>query len=281
MRLFVPCAPPRAADEVLGAGWYEWSPEARQHLIAMRPHLSEALEPVAVHRPDRPYGWACELPAPPEEGSPLWAHVEALSHGFYELRLPATDLALLCGVFEHGVEAKVVRYLFAALRHHLPRRHPRASSFNLPIEPIEPAHSAFPLHADLFPQRILCTVFDQVAEDETGASVLLNTRALDAVLATTVSMPADARARIQACFDDRGDQFEQLVDLLYNPRHPWTIELGVRLRAAQHRQRFRGGEGYVLHDRRWLHGRERLQFAFATTRLTRVAFDSAATLDDG
>lgn len=266
---------------MLGAGWYEWSPEARQHLTAMRPHLSEAVEPVAVHRPDQPYGWACEIPVPPEEGSPLWAHVEALSHGFYELRLPATDIALLCGVFEHGVDARVVRYLFAALRHHLPRRHPRASALNLPIQPVEPAHSAFPLHADLFSQRILCTVFDQVPEDETGASVLLTTRALHAVLADTVSMPADARARIQACLDDDGDQFEELVDLLYNPRHPWTIELRVRLRAAQHRLRFRGGEGYVLHDRRWLHGREPQRFAVATTRLTRVVFDSAATLDEG
>jgi hypothetical protein len=278
--LFVPCLPPREGFEALTSEWYEWSPDARRHFVAMQPYVTPQIAPVAVNRPDHPYGWAYELPEPPEEGSPLWEHVEALSHHFYELRLPSGGIAFLCRLFDHGVESHVVRFLLAALPRHMPRRHPKASALNIPIQPFEPAGSAFPLHADLFLQSNLLTVFHEIPAEETGHSVFLTTAALLRVLGETSSVPPEIATKIRFFFDDRaGDHFDELVDLLYHPRHPWCLDIRRQLRALQHRALFQGGEGYVLDDRRWLHGRERLRYPVATSRLCRIVFDSASALE--
>lgn len=277
--LFVPCAPPREGVEVLGPGWHEWSPEAREHLVAMGPHVSASMAPVAARRPG-PYEWVYELPTPLREGTPLWEHVEALSHAFYELRLPPDGIVFLCRLFDHGIDPHVVRFLFAAVQGQLPRRHPKALALNIPIQPVEPLSSAFPLHADLFLQPILLTVFHRVPAEETGASTFLPVASLYQLLAEVASMPPSVAARVRTCFDDRfGDHFDELVDVLYNPEHVWHADLRRRLHTSQQRARFIGGEGYVLDDRRWLHGRERQRCPVETDRLCRIVFDSAAVLE--
>ncbi|HEU4534809.1 MAG TPA: hypothetical protein VFS00_11850 [Polyangiaceae bacterium] len=244
--------------------------------------LTPEAAPVAVKRAGLAYGWAYELPAPPAEGTPLWGHLEALSRAFYELTLPPDGVAFLCRLFDHGVEPGAVRFLFAALQRHLPRRHPGALALNLPIEPADPLGSAFPLHADLFLQPILLTVFHRVPAEETGASTFLPVEALYRLLGEIEAMPAAVAERVRTCFDDRsGDHFDELVDLLYDRRHPWAAEVWRGLRAAQHRATLRGGEGYVLDDRRWLHGRERQRFRVETDRLCRVVFDTAASQGAG
>jgi hypothetical protein len=242
----------------------------------MLPHLSPDATPLAVHRSEHQYRWTYEAPVPLEDGSPLWEHVEALSHEFYQLALPPEGIAFLCRLFDGGVAPQAVRFLLAALPSHMTRRHPKAIALNLPIQPVDPAKSAFPLHADLFRQSVLLTVFHRVPAEETGASVFLTTDSLLRLLGEMASVPADAARRIRLFFEDcTADYFDELVDLLYHPRHPWAAELGRQLTAVQHRARFSGGEGYVLHDRRWLHGREQQRCRVETDRLCRIVFDPA------
>jgi hypothetical protein len=279
VQLLVPCRAPRAGAEALGAGWYEWSDEARRHLAAMAPHVTPDAAPGAVRRPELPYGWTYEVHAPPREGTPLWDHVEALSQAFFAFRLPPEGLALLCRLFDGGVASRVVRYLLAVLPRHLPRRHPRAAALNLPIHPAEPERSSFPLHADLFRQLHLLTVFDRVSAEETGASIFLTSAELVRVLREIEVVPPEVTARIATFFEDRADHYDELVDLLHRPHHAWATAVRLRLRAVQRRFLFGGGEGYVLDDRRWLHGREPQRCPVDTERLCRVVFDTAGTLE--
>jgi hypothetical protein len=245
----------------------------------MAPHVTPDAAPGAVRRPELPYGWTYEVHAPPREGTPLWDHVEALSQAFFAFRLPPEGLALLCRLFDGGVASRVVRYLLAVLPRHLPRRHPRAAALNLPIHPAEPERSSFPLHADLFRQLHLLTVFDRVSAEETGASIFLTSAELVRVLREIEVVPPEVTARIATFFEDRADHYDELVDLLHRPHHAWATAVRLRLRAVQRRFLFGGGEGYVLDDRRWLHGREPQRCPVDTERLCRVVFDTAGTLE--
>ena len=278
--LLAPCSPSREAVEILGTSWYEWSPTTRRHLLAMDAHIAADATPLFVHRTDHAYPWTYEAPVPLEQGTPLWEHVEALSHEFYELELPPEGIAFLCRLFDGGIRPQVVRFLLAALPSQLTRRHPRSEAHNLPIQPVDPPKSAFPLHSDLFRQALLLTVFHRVPAEETGGSTFLTTEALLRVLGEVPAMPASVAARVRVFFEDRDvDYFDQLVDVLYHPRHPWAAEVSRRLLAAQHRTQFAGGEGYVLNDRQWLHGREPQRCRVEPDRLCRIVWDSASTIE--
>jgi hypothetical protein len=250
-------------------------------LHALRRKLAGAAPPRLVRLPHRAeYGMTYLLDMQViQEGSlaPVLVPLAQAFHGYTE---PPEGIALLCDLFDEEVDALTLRWLFAGLVTLMGTDALPGSALNPPIQSAEPLGSAFRLHADLFRETMLMSVFDRVPSDHTGACVLLDVPTFRQILEGLESMPFATRERILELIEDRNgeDRFDELFHHMHHPSHPWADELLLRTRSAQFTLQPRRGQGYVVDDRRWLHGREPQSCRVETDRLYRVVFETRHTL---
>jgi hypothetical protein len=130
----------------------------------------------------------------------------------------------------------------------------------------------FPLHADLFTKKRLFIVFDDVEAEGGGESLFLNTESMFAILATDV-VPGAAKTRIRRLLKGQLaiDSFDELYDLLHGS-HAWVPHLEKSLQTSQHVLFLKRGQGYLLDDRRWLHGRNASRIPVRAARFRRFVF---------
>lgn len=189
-------------------------------------------------------------------------------------------LIFLDDLLNRACGRRAIHLLFAALRETfvVEYRDPR-SALHSPLGSDPDDQGEFPLHADLYVPRYLFNIFDDVASDGSGASVFLGVGQFDRVLHEVTSIPARVRLQIRACLGAlvTSDRYDEFYDLLYGIEHPWIRELKERLRQARQRIPFERGQGYLLDDRRWLHGREAPTGRVSRNRIHRLIFDSPET----
>jgi hypothetical protein len=205
----------------------------------------------------------------------------ALAKALYHHSLPDGGIMLLSGLFGGDIDGRAMHYLLALLRDALSRLDGEGSAHYAPIAAAEGGRSAFPLHADLFRSPNLLSVFDNVPDDDSGAPVFLRTTRLLALIRDQGSMPEALRGRIVDLLLDRSgdDGYDEFFDLLHGT-HPWTYAIEKRMAAERISLKLRAGEGYLLDDRRWLHGRELQSSDVASDRVRRLAFASATMNDN-
>lgn len=115
----------------------------------------------------------------------------------------------------------------------------------------------FPLHSDLFLTDRLLLVFDDVPYDDSGKTLLQDVSVFLRGLRTDPRIPANVSRRIADFFRRKvsHDKFNELFELLHESEAEWSARLRKHLAADALRIKFRRGEGYLLHDRLWMHGR--------------------------
>ena len=74
--------------------------------------------------------------------------------------------------------------------------------------------------------------------------------------------------------DAAEDRFNDFFYSLYARDAPWSEELSSALAAHQIMVKFQRGEGFLLNDRQWLHGRTTTSGAVHEDRLHRLVFNS-------
>jgi hypothetical protein len=206
----------------------------------------------------------------------LRAALRALADAFYDVRLPRKGLIFLRGLIDDTVSPADVQFLFSALVTLSTRVRDCQilGALSPPIQPALPLESAFRLHADLFPQSMLMTIFDDVPIDGTGACVLLMASRMRRLVREVADMhPTIVRRLYELQTKRQEDTFDEFFDLLYG-RHPWKDALSRRLEANMETLALRRGEGYLLDDRLWLHGRTAQSRRVTTSRLYRLIFSS-------
>jgi hypothetical protein len=258
---------------------YTWGARARAIVHAFAECLPR-LPPPARRRVAAQglYGVTYELGSCGRPDGPVEQGLAALSRSLRSFPLPEPGLLLLRGLFDDRIDGVVVHALFARMREILTRQDPESFSLHAPIEPCPVLRSAFPLHADLFQATTLLTIFDEVAPDGTGGSLLMAVREFQRLLDGLDAIPAAVRSRLAAILGSRGgDGYEAFVDLLYGPDRAWRDDLLEALAGAAHRIKFDPGEGYMLDDRRWLHGREMSSVSVTPNRLQRLVFMPATS----
>lgn len=146
---------------------------------------------------------------------------------------------------------------------------------------------ALQLHADLYVGRTLLNIFEDVARDETGESLLLSSDDFLRLLDTLPSMPASERRRACSLLtaEHEEDRFDDFYTLLYGAGkgfdrepHPWTEELQVAMNGSCARVKMQKGQGYLLDDRRWLHGRTAPTGGVPIRRMHRLVFRPASAI---
>jgi hypothetical protein len=135
----------------------------------------------------------------------------------------------------------------------------------------------FPLHCDLYIPNILWNVYEEVAPGDLGSSLFLPTEfLLQEELPQLQKIPAGKVKRIREILSRTGrkDRYEEFYDLLYNTAYPWTAGLKERLESNAYQYKFKKGEGYMLNDRLWMHGRTAAAGHVNKNRLHRLVFES-------
>ncbi|HSP15192.1 MAG TPA: hypothetical protein VLV78_10620 [Thermoanaerobaculia bacterium] len=154
---------------------------------------------------------------------------------------------------------------------------PRAA-LHAPVK-TEAIDSGFPLHADLFLTERLWLIFDDVPSGSSGKALFLSREAFDRIAAACADLPASARRRIGELLDHRAgrDSFDEFYGLLYEPRNPWTRSLARDMRRESWSIKLRSGEGYLLHDGHWLHGRTAVRGGVSGKRFRRLIYGRPVT----
>jgi hypothetical protein len=205
------------------------------------------------------------------------AGASELAEALYAADLPPGGLAICTGMADVG--GPNVRFLFALLRQLLGEIAGDPSvALYIPISMAGDADGTFPLHADLFPPQVLLNVFVDAPDRPEGATRLLPMARYEQIVAESV--PADVCDRLLRYIHREAftpDDYMSWYRLMYDG-HPWSAEVKQRLIDACTRTHLQRGEGYLVDDLAWLHGRDYLSKDLLTyQRLQRLTFDTRAT----
>ncbi len=257
------------------AEWYTWSDPVRDFLRRLAPDLRRFANPPLVEVAGlNDYNRSYSLSPACVSSTPLREELHELAARINALNVPS-GLVFLDGMFDEYFDSLELRAFLSLLRGTLVEQagDPRAALY-APLGKTGQNVGEFALHADLYIPELLINVFDNVPADHSGASVFLAVSELACVLDTIASLCQQQRRQILSFFEMevQVDRFDELYDLLHGPVHPWTRDLGRSFQARQFQIKLRRGQGYLLHDRTWLHGRAAPAGGVPENRLHRLAF---------
>lgn len=256
------------------ATWHTWSESFRVFLCQTAAELrrlgpSRLRRVGGLHVYDRTYSWS---PAKWSDDR-IRRRFDLFARSLNAVR-PGRRIMLFDGMIVPGLNSAELRTLFALLRGTLIELagDERAAMYQ-PLGEVGKNAGEFPLHADLYIPPMLFNVFDQVAPDDGAASIFLSVAALHKLIPTVMSLPAPKGKAIIAIFERESptDRFEMLYDLLHGS-HRWVRDLEQAMGQRQLRIKLRAGQGYLLHDRMWLHGRDAPCGGVPINRVHRLVF---------
>lgn len=255
----------------LGERWWTWSLAGRRFLISHRNEL-ESLRLARVTVLANGYPTAV-LPVRVRRLEALLERVTPLSRGL-EAFPNASTPSFFRGLIGNGITGLAVSHfcsLLARALNDLGSSEPGPAMY-IPPNP-SPTSTDFAVHSDLFPRGRLLIIYDQVRAPAWSASLLLPWKHAFPQL-ERAGMPARSLARIRALLSRRSaaDGFDELIRLLYDGYSPRGERIVELLGALSVCARFRRGEGYLLDDRKWLHGRLRTCGGMTPARFRRLVF---------
>jgi hypothetical protein len=276
VKLFEPVEPPREHGKLpinKFASWLTWSAEFRPVCRAWEKHIAKLKKPQFIRLlGGRPYDYTFSLCHARIDGK-LAKDLDHFVNDLYEWDVPR-QITLLTGIIGEDLSGRGLHYLFAYFRDKL------AQLTGNPIcalyAPLSPRQFDFPLHADLYIPKVLFNVFEDVPDDDSGASLFLSVSSLKRLLPGVRSLPGERRADILKFLTDEHetDLYSEFYGLLYGSEHEWNKELAEKMLLKHLRIKLKRGQGYIIHDRRWLHGREAPTGGVPPKRLHRLIFNT-------
>jgi len=264
--------------------WYTWSEEFLG-VVSAWAECADALEdPEMIHVSggvEYDYTFSLPLESLPHE-YPRHSLVE-VAHSARNLKLPR-NIVLLTDLFSDKLDGVRFHRLLSCIRSAIVdvAGGDQWAALHAPPKPVGPTIGEFPLHADLYVPWMLLNVFDDVPDDESGASLFLSIDELrEAIELVADIIPIDTRAGIERCLRRirATDGFQELYSSLYGQgsglvRQPndWTAALRSEMTARCSSVKFERGQGYLLDDRSWLHGRTAPTHGVPPNRIHRLVF---------
>jgi hypothetical protein len=267
----------RNLTPTIPATWQTWSNEFTRFLVEAAPELQRLADPPRVRIRDLADYDTTFSRSPAELADiVLQRRLYAFARSLGATR-PRRTLMLFDGLLEPHLNGAQLGALFALLRGALVEiaGDPQAAMYT-PLGRTGRHVRDFPLHADLYIPEILFNVFDRVPTDESGASLFLPVSGLGPLLRDAASLPPAIGKQILGILtrEQARDRFHVLYDLLHG-LYPWVPGLEQAMTCRQVRIKLHAGQGYLLHDRAWLHGRETPRGGVPTNRVHRLVFTAS------
>lgn len=261
------------------ADWYTWSPSSRQLLQAWCSWVPRLPQPKLISVTlARSYGRSFHLPVSSLPNTSLRRSLLQFATTLSAFD-PKEKLALFSGLIDSQLSGRALHYLFAYLRALLVHEtHDQMAAIHAPLGTVGPNVGSFPLHCDLYVPDMLLCVYDNVVAGGGGASTFLHVPDFVELLRKSATLPRHVLAVITDLVDSPldADAFDVFFHLIHGAEHPWVRDLRRHLARNQLRITLKPGQGYLLNDRRWLHGRQSVRGALPGNRLYRLVFGSMA-----
>jgi hypothetical protein len=256
------------------AKWLTWSDETRKHLHEFADQTAEWVEPkkqrlLSGKEFDLTFTHGIEH-VQSLKNSELYMQI---ARALMKLRIKR-DALLFRELLDGKFGRKSLVHLWAVLRDCIVGQTGQPmTALYAPLSYVGRSAGQFPLHADLYAPQYLWNVFDSVPTDGSGAALLLR---LDKFfsLAKKAGVPRRVQKQVLNCFSDesQGERFRQFYDLLHVNGITWAKTWGELAEKAAARLPFGAGEGYLIHDRSWLHGRETPTGGVTVKRVHRLVY---------
>lgn len=280
MEIFQQIAPPRRqarASINKEAAWYTWSREFRSLFTPWNRQLRGLKQPKSTHLlGGKEYDDTYTLNINSLSNKKLARALMGFAKCLHDLKV-SDRLMLFTNMLDQDLDGRSLRFLFAFFRSALVSlSHDPLSAVCQPLSRSRKGGTEFPLHSDLYVPVILFNVFEAVQADSSGASLFLPVSSVVQLLPQVKALPFETREMITKNLTGlhKEDRYEENYHLLHGWGHEWTADLERRMRQRQLRVKLYSGQGYMLHDRKWLHGREAINGMLSHKRLHRLIFNN-------
>ena len=280
MNIFRQIAPPDKQARLRinrEADWYTWSCEFRLLFKSWSRQVQELKRPISIHllrRKEYDDTYSLNLSSISDKG--LARDLMYFVKRLYDLNI-SDRLMLFTDMIDQDLDGRSLHFLFAFFRAGLVSlSHDHLSAVCQPVSRSQKKGNEFLLHSDLYVPVILFNVFDDVSNDSSGASLFLSVSSVVELLPRIKTLPIATRMKITKNLTGihKQDRYEENYHLLHGCGHDWTEDLERRMRQGQFRIKLYSGQGYMIHDRKWLHGREAINGKLSHKRLHRLIFNN-------
>jgi hypothetical protein len=273
--LFRPAADIERTRSSRHAVWWTWSDPVRCTLDKLGTSLSRIPAPPLVHlRRAEEYDYTYTLSPGDHLSRELVREIRSIAAAFLAFD-PGKDRWMFRDLLQRSHPKKLLHVFFAMIRDSMVNQtNEPMSAMYAPLGTVGTAAGEFRLHADLYIPTFLFNVFDDVPEDGTGASTFLSIRSFKSVLKSCELLPRSSRLEIQRLFGSglKTDGYERFIWLVHNENNAWRDQLWEGMERTQEMVSLRRGEGYLLNDRFWLHGRTQPSNEVSRFRVHRLVF---------
>lgn len=254
--------------------WFTWSSGARALIATHRERLESLRTPDYISvQGCEPYSssYTYQMTRLPR---PLQDLAVEMAEDLLDLRV-GNSLRFLCAMLDEPFTSRILHKTFAIIRTGIVQiQADRRAALHSPVKIKHRDEDGFPLHSDLFLTDRLWLIFDEVSPGSSGRTMLLSRRDLDSSIASSASMPPNVRRTLRMMRDGHSirDGFDRSFELLHDEDFPWRSALAAMMKKQCWSIKLRRGEGYLLNDRRWLHGRTPVVGRVTKFRFHRLVF---------
>ncbi|NIG56575.1 hypothetical protein [Chitinophaga sp. Cy-1792] len=256
--------------------WLTWSDNFRNDYKHFDTQLKKIKEVDFIYlKKYKAYNYSFSVPLSRLDKSFLhdfWNFAYALYHFN-----PGERIIFFSDLIDNKINARLFHFLFALFRSTLTQiTNDKMGALYSPLTSGK-TESDFPMHCDLYIPKILFNVYESVPKDKSGASAFLRLDDLfEQVFPQVSALPKKVTLRIKELIytDIRQDNYEEFFSLLYDADNTWSEKLKQVIDKHKFNIKLNKGQGYMLHDRIWMHGRNKTNGGVSPKRLHRIIFNN-------
>jgi len=176
-----------------------------------------------------------------------------------------------------NLSSEAFQFLIACIRADLSTR--KGDEMGALYPPLSTAstNNTFPIHCDFYFPVHLWNIFDEVPEGNQGMSLLLPVDVLlNKIIKQIPNFPRDKETHIRNLFKGKvvnnDHAYYDLFSMLHGRENWWAEDIETAIEKHVLSIKLNRGQGYMVNDRKWLHGRGFTADAVTIKRLHRLLF---------
>jgi len=264
--------------------WYTWSKEMNDFLSIWSKEVRKINQIRRIYMSNQKYIHdTYALKTSKIENKELRKQLYDIADSFYIFKHNSQPI-FFTNMINEDITFNGLHCFFAALREILIRKmNDRWSVIYSPVYTRQKNNEGeFPLHYDMFIPKILFMIYNNVPQGKQGVSTFLSTKELEKILSKTKSFPSKKRKLVTEILrktERQRDQYGAFWDLIHDENNEWYEELHDKMESKKQFVKFKKGEGFLVHDRLWLHGRTKTRKNPNVKRLIRFVFNTQKIIE--